>query len=70
MEHIFHKIILNIYFDHIHIMCLYIVFSVYCMGYTLVYNKSGVNNELNKIDITQITTYHINIYEKYCAAPP
>jgi hypothetical protein len=28
MEHIFHKIILNIYFDHIHIMCLYKVFSV------------------------------------------
>ena len=23
LEHIFHKIILNIYFDHIHIMCLY-----------------------------------------------
>ena len=30
MEHILHKIILNIYFDHIHIMCLYRVFSVHC----------------------------------------
>ena len=28
MEHIFHKIILNIYFDHIHIICLYKNFSV------------------------------------------
>ena len=37
MEHIFHKIILNIYFDHIHIMCLYRVFSVLCTGYMLVH---------------------------------
>ena len=36
MEHIFHKIILNIYFDYIHIMCLYRVFSVHCTDYTLV----------------------------------
>jgi hypothetical protein len=36
MEHIFHKIILNIYFDHIHIMCLYRIFSVHCTGYMLV----------------------------------
>ena len=28
MEHIFHKIILNIYFDHIHVICLYRIFSV------------------------------------------
>jgi hypothetical protein len=33
MEHIFHKIILNICFDHIRIMCLYRVFS---MPYMLV----------------------------------
>ena len=39
-EHIFHKIILNIYFDHIHIMCLYRVFSMYCIDYMLVRNKS------------------------------
>ena len=37
MEPIFHKIILNIYFNHIHIMCLYKVFSVHCTGYTLVF---------------------------------
>ena len=36
MEHIFQKIILNIYFDHIHIICLYRVFSVHYMGYMLV----------------------------------
>ena len=36
IEHNLHKIILNIYFDHTHIMCLYRVFSVYCTGYTLV----------------------------------
>ena len=36
MEHIFHKIILNIYFDHILIICLYRVFSVHCTSYTLV----------------------------------
>ena len=35
-KHIFHKIILNIYFDHIHIMCLYKIFSVHCMSYMLV----------------------------------
>ena len=40
MEHIFQKIILNIYFDHIHIMCLYRVFSVFCTGYMLVFNES------------------------------
>ena len=39
MEHIFHKIILNIYFDHIHIICLYRVFSVHCTSYMLVYIK-------------------------------
>ena len=39
MKHIFTKIILNIYFDHIHIMCLYWVFSVHCTGYTLVIYK-------------------------------
>jgi hypothetical protein len=40
MEHIFHKIILNIYFDHIHIICLYRVFSVHCTGYMLVIVES------------------------------
>ena len=35
MEHIFPKIILKIYFDHIHIMCLYRVFFVHCTDYTL-----------------------------------
>ena len=34
-EHIFHKIILNI-FDHRHIMFLYRVFSVFYTGYMLV----------------------------------
>jgi hypothetical protein len=38
MEHIFHKIILNI-FDHIHIMFLYRVFSMLCTDYMLVYIK-------------------------------
>ena len=33
MEHIFHKIILNIYLDYIHIICLY---RVFCTGYMLV----------------------------------
>ena len=42
MEHIFHKIILNIYFDHIYIMCLYRVFSMFCTGYMLVYIKERV----------------------------
>ena len=36
MEHIFHKIILNKYFDHIHIMCLYRVLSVHYTDYMLV----------------------------------
>ena len=36
IEHIFYKIILNIYFDHIHIMCLYRIFSVLFTGYMLV----------------------------------
>ena len=36
MEHVFHKIILNIYFDHIHIICLYRIFSVLCTDYMLV----------------------------------
>ena len=36
MEHIFHKIILNIYFAHIHIMCWYKVFSILCTDYMLV----------------------------------
>ena len=40
MEHIFYKIILNIYFDYIHIMCLYRVFSVFCTSYILVYIKA------------------------------
>ena len=40
MEHIFYKIILNIYFDHIHIMCLYRVFSVLCTDYMLVIYKN------------------------------
>ena len=40
MEHIFHKIILNIYFDHIHIMCLYRVFPVHCTPYTLIIYKA------------------------------
>ena len=35
-----------------------------------MYNKSGVNDKLNKINVTQITTYHVNIYENYCVAPP
>ena len=32
MEHIFHKIILNIYFDHIHIICLYRDFFFLCIA--------------------------------------
>ena len=35
IEHIFHNIILNIYFDHIHIMCLYRVFS--CIAQVITY---------------------------------
>jgi hypothetical protein len=42
MRHIFHKIILNIYFDHIHIMCLYRDFSVHYTGYMLIKLKMGV----------------------------
>ena len=48
IEHNFHKIIMNIYFDHTHIMCLYRVFSVHCMGYTLDdygRNKGGWDKE-------------------------
>ncbi len=41
MEHIFHKIILNIYFDHIYITCLYRVFSVLCTSYMLVKDNCG-----------------------------
>ena len=44
MENIFHKIILNIYFDHIYIMCLYSVFSVLCTGYILVYIMSNTKH--------------------------
>ena len=36
MEHIFYKIILNIYFDHKHIIRLYRIFSVFYTGYMLV----------------------------------
>ena len=36
IEHNFHKIILNIYFDHTHIRCLYRVFSVHWTDYMLV----------------------------------
>jgi hypothetical protein len=45
MEHIFNKIILNIYFDHIHlIMCLYRVFSVHCThtGYIVDETKNNL----------------------------
>jgi hypothetical protein len=41
MEHIFHKIILNIYFDHIYIMCSYKVFSVHYTSYMLVRLMEG-----------------------------
>ena len=44
IEHIFHKITLNIYFDHIHIMCLYRVFFVHYTGYMLVYIKVEISN--------------------------
>ena len=37
MKHFFHKIIPNIYFDHIHIMCLLEFFSMLCMSYMTVY---------------------------------
>jgi hypothetical protein len=46
MEHIFYKIIMNIYFDHIHIICLYRVFSVHCTGYMLVYIKGKGKDKL------------------------
>ena len=46
MEHIFHKIILNIYFDHIHIMCLDRIFSVHCTGYMLVIYKTQAGMKL------------------------
>ena len=49
IEDNFHKIILNIYFDHTHIMCLDRVFSVHCTDYTLVdnyeRNKEGRTKE-------------------------
>ena len=53
MEHIFHKIILNIYFDHIHIMCLYRVFfralhglytNFYYISITIAYISNGKKN--------------------------
>ena len=47
MEHTFHKIILNIYFDHIYIICLYRIFSVLCMGYMLVFTKGMSRRYLN-----------------------
>ena len=46
MEDIFHKIILNIYFDNIHHMCLYRVFSVHCTGYMLVGNNASSSYSL------------------------
>ena len=61
MEHIFHKIILNIYFDHIHIMCLYRVFfralhGLYANFYYISITIAYISNGKKKCKIYYVTS--------------